>query len=321
MRFLLAAAAAFVLASCAASPDNASFVAGADGNRLYVRWLGHGGDTVVVLHGGPALHHGYLLDALRPLARDRTFLFYDQRARGRSDTVPDTLALSLERDVADLEALRLHYQLEHLTLIGHGWGGGVAARYALAHPDRVERLALVSPFFPRATFLFGVMVMPYEGPDSAAFAGLTTARLEHLDENDPASFCRRYWGAWLSPIPVRDAYATRRLAPAVCDAPPAVLGRIERVKALELQSLGPWDWRPERHGVVAPTLLLQGTGKIWHAAAREWLDRLPQARLVTLAAHPQFPWLDHEREFRAALAAFLDGAWPSGAVAADSARP
>src|SRR2546422_2930863 len=46
--------------------------------------------------------------------------------------------------VVDLEALRGHWGLDRLTVIGYSWGGLLALLYALEHPDRIARLALVS---------------------------------------------------------------------------------------------------------------------------------------------------------------------------------
>jgi pimeloyl-ACP methyl ester carboxylesterase len=47
--------------------------------------------------------------------------------------------------VEDIEALRAELGAERLTLIGPGYGGYVAQRYAMRYPDRVERLLFVSP--------------------------------------------------------------------------------------------------------------------------------------------------------------------------------
>jgi proline iminopeptidase len=41
--------------------------------------------------------------------------------------------------------LRQEWGLEQLTLAGYSWGGLLALLYAVQHPARVERLALVSP--------------------------------------------------------------------------------------------------------------------------------------------------------------------------------
>jgi pimeloyl-ACP methyl ester carboxylesterase len=47
--------------------------------------------------------------------------------------------------VDDIEALRAELGAEQLTIVGPGYGGYVAQRYAMRYPDRVERLLLVSP--------------------------------------------------------------------------------------------------------------------------------------------------------------------------------
>jgi proline iminopeptidase len=113
-----------------------------NGVRLYTRHVGNG-PSVVVLHGGPGAHHDYLLPQYDRLAEGRTLLYYDQRGGGRSP-VPRDVAVGWREHVADLEALRDHWQFERLTLLGYSWGGLLAVLYALEHPDRVARLALVS---------------------------------------------------------------------------------------------------------------------------------------------------------------------------------
>ena len=113
-----------------------------NGVRLYTRHVGNG-PSVVVLHGGPGAHHDYLLPQYDRLAEGRTLLYYDQRGGGRSP-VPRDVAVGWREHVADLEALRDHWRLERLTLLGYSWGGLLAVLYALEHPDRVARLALVS---------------------------------------------------------------------------------------------------------------------------------------------------------------------------------
>src|SRR6058998_2594118 len=114
-----------------------------DGVRLFTRRAGDG-PPVVVLHGGPGAHHDYLLPQYDLLARGRTLLYYDQRGGGRSPVGRDT-PVGWQEHVADLEALRKHWAIDRLTLLGYSWGGLLAVLYALEHPDRVGQLALVAP--------------------------------------------------------------------------------------------------------------------------------------------------------------------------------
>src|SRR5256714_13760701 len=114
-----------------------------NGVRIYTRRVGDGPPPVVVLHGGPGAHHDYLLPQYDRLAHGRTLLYYDQRGGGRS-SVPRETPVGWREHVADLEALRDRWGLDRVTLLGYSWGGLLALLYALEHPARIERLALVS---------------------------------------------------------------------------------------------------------------------------------------------------------------------------------
>src|SRR2546427_499715 len=113
-----------------------------NGVRLYTRRVGHG-PPVVVLHGGPGAHHDYLLPQYDHLAEGgRALLYYDQRGGGRSP-VPRDVPVGWREHVADLEALRVYWELDRLTVVGYSWGGmgePGELRPAPAHPaDLSER--------------------------------------------------------------------------------------------------------------------------------------------------------------------------------------
>jgi proline iminopeptidase len=114
-----------------------------NGVRLYTRRVGDG-PPAVVLHGGPGAHHDYLLPQYDRLARGRALYYYDQRGGGRSPVPPGT-PVGWREQVADLAALRAHWGIDHLTLLGYSWGGLLAVLYALEHPGSIARLALVAP--------------------------------------------------------------------------------------------------------------------------------------------------------------------------------
>jgi len=107
-----------------------------------------------VLHGGPGAHHDYLLpqyDRLAPGGKSRELFYYDQRGGGQSP-VPRETPVGWREHVADLEAIRVSLGIDRLTLCGYSWGGLLALLYFVEYPQRVERLALVSPASPTATY-------------------------------------------------------------------------------------------------------------------------------------------------------------------------
>ena len=104
-----------------------------NGVDLYERRIGSG-DPVVVLHGGPGAHHDYLLPGFDALAAGHELIYYDQRGGGRSPVSRET-PVGWREQVSDLEALRVHWGIERLTLAGYSWGGLLAMLYATEFPQ------------------------------------------------------------------------------------------------------------------------------------------------------------------------------------------
>jgi proline iminopeptidase len=114
----------------------------ADGRTLSYRREGDG--PLLVCHpGGPGFSSRYFGD-LAGLGESFTLILLDPRGTGGSDPPGDPKAYTTEDYVADLDELRAHLGLERVLLLGHSHGGVIAAAYASAHPERVERLVLAS---------------------------------------------------------------------------------------------------------------------------------------------------------------------------------
>jgi proline iminopeptidase len=117
------------------------------GAQLFSLEVGDGPEVAVMLHGGPGASHDYLrpqLDALASPGKRRLF-YYDQRGGGRSPLDAGTPPGTVQDHVADLESVRVQLSLAQLTLVGYSWGGLLAMAYAVEHPERVAKLALISP--------------------------------------------------------------------------------------------------------------------------------------------------------------------------------
>jgi len=97
-----------------------------------------------VLHGGPGGDHSYYKPALDPLTDKMQLVYIDHRGQGRSGR-GDRSTYTLENNVEDLEALRVHLGLDQIVLFGASYGGMVALSYAVRYPQNVSHLiALVT---------------------------------------------------------------------------------------------------------------------------------------------------------------------------------
>ncbi len=114
----------------------------AAGTSIFVRESGSGA-PVVLLHGFPET--GKCWDKVAAaLSAEHRVLAPDLPGYGRSGRPTSYDSATLANTVA---AFMEAADAARATVVGHDWGGGVAFRLALGHPDKVERLAVInSPF-------------------------------------------------------------------------------------------------------------------------------------------------------------------------------
>ncbi|CAN5631946.1 alpha/beta hydrolase [soil metagenome] len=115
----------------------------ANGVRHHVQRLGGGERTVVFIHGLVMDNlSSFYFTLANPLAEDCEVILYDLRGHGMSER-PGT-GYTVGGFVADLAALLDALTITRpVTIVGNSFGGLVALAFAAAHPDRVERLALI----------------------------------------------------------------------------------------------------------------------------------------------------------------------------------
>lgn len=112
--------------------------------KLFCRWIGNG-NPLIVLHGGAGyLTQDYLLPHMTRLAKDNLVVFYDQRGLGRStcDITPEQINLKIY--IEDIETVRRFLGVKKMSILGHSWGSFLGLHYALAHPESIDKLILLS---------------------------------------------------------------------------------------------------------------------------------------------------------------------------------
>lgn len=155
----------------------------AGGVEHWVRVAGAGNDGVplVLLHGGPGeSSYGVERSVGDALAKVVPVVFYDQRGCGRTASA-DPSTYTMEQLVADLEDLRTTLGVERIVPWGVSFGCLLAAEYAVAHSNHVDKLILHAP--PIADPLHpGIWTMRPGAVDPLLTPAERTALRAQLDE-------------------------------------------------------------------------------------------------------------------------------------------
>lgn len=181
------------------------------GGMVYVRGTGlhyveqGTGPPLVLLHGflGSTVTFSELIERLRPHQR---VVALDLPGFGYSDR-----PLDIDRShtaVADLLCTALdRLGIERATVLGHSMGGVIAARLAVAHPERVERLILVGS--PAPDEVRRLPLYPLLRPVLPVLFALILANLPRLRRSlrsltyDPAFITDERWQAYTRPSRLR----------------------------------------------------------------------------------------------------------------------
>ncbi len=276
------------------------------------------GRNVLIIHGGPGLPTREAWPGLELLKDRFRFHYYDQRGCGGSTRPFDRFAsggfsnvgalektLGLGAQIADIERIRRILGDEKLILIGHSFGGLIAALYAAEFPESVESLVLVAP----ATLL----LMPAPGGDlfetvrsrlpAEARASYDAWRRDYMDFGGVFSKSEKQLAA--EQIRFGEFYGL------------AMGGNLKL--ALNAEDVGGWmvraiyfslgsrhDYRPAMRAVTAPALILHGEKDLQpESATRMYADALPNARFEVMQGCSHFPYVENPETFAASLRRFL----------------
>ncbi|MFE2187920.1 alpha/beta fold hydrolase [Streptomyces sp. NPDC059455] len=267
-----------------------------DGTRLAYRVIGDG-DPVVCLPGGPT--DSLYLGDLGGLSTHRQLIILDLRGTGRSAIPEDTSSYRCDHLVNDVEALREHFALPRMDLLGHSAGTNLATQYVARYPKNVSKLALIGPS-PRTVGIeiSGEMrrelaqLRKNEPWFPAAFAALEAiAEGTGSDWEALAPFLRGRW----------DATAQNHHASSQPKNKEAVA-----LFAAE-GAFNPATTRAALAACEVPVLLLAGEFDLNSPpqSAAEFAALFPDATLVVQPGAGHYPWLDDADQFVATTAAFL----------------
>lgn len=277
--------------------------------RLFIHGEGEG-EPLVVVHGGPLLDHTYLLESLRPLARDHRLVFFDQRLSGRSDGDVDPDSVRLDRFVEDIEGLRETLGLGRIHLLGHSWGGLLALRYALEHPERLRSLILVSPMAPSASL---------RSEEEAAMA----ARMVPGDTAGMGALRASLAGPSMDPDTVEEllrlSFRSQLFDPSRAEELEFVIPGDYGARSRQFSALGGelsgYDLAAGLESLHVPALVIYGEAEPGADIGGEALRRgIPNARLHRIPEAGHFAFLEQPVTFRGLVRMFLSADPPAADV-------
>ena len=109
----------------------------------YVRRGEASGTPVVLIHGASGNVRDWELSILPGLAQTHDVIAFDRPGFGYSDALPDH-GWKLTDQIAHLRMALAELNVAKHILVGHSYGGSLAMRWALDHPDDLHGVVLIS---------------------------------------------------------------------------------------------------------------------------------------------------------------------------------
>lgn len=283
--------------------DETGFIPVEGDSRIFYQKIGEGEQVVVVPF------HLFRFNSFKHLAKNRTMIFYDPRNRGRSDRFEKTENITIQSDVEDLEKLRRHFGLKKMTLIGQSYLATMVVLYALKYPQYVEKIIQIAPppleidkKFPKE--LTAQDETPVPDPKEAE--KIAELRKQGYHKTNPKDFCEKDWAVTRT-ILVGDPKNAERLE-SPCDFPNEWAENLARHWGNLYPSLQKLNVpKSEIARVKVPVLTIHGTQdrQAAYGAGKEWVEMLPNARLLTVKGAAHVPQADEPTYVFSAIENFL----------------
>jgi pimeloyl-ACP methyl ester carboxylesterase len=118
-----------------------------NGTKIHYATLGEG-EPVLFVHGFPDFWYSWR-HQMATLAPHFKTVAMDTRGYNLSDKPEGVDNYRMENLLADINAIIDDLGVSQVNLVGHDWGGAIAWQFAMAYPDKVERLIILNLTHPK----------------------------------------------------------------------------------------------------------------------------------------------------------------------------
>lgn len=260
-----------------------------DGVRIY--YEEHGTGRPVVLAYGIGGNAGMWEPNVAALAARHRLILWEPRGHARSECPEDPARVTFRHWVLDLRDLLDHLGLGQAVVGGLSLGGGIATRFTLAHPERVQALIIVDSSSASGLPLSPANLVMRARSIEVVLAQGVDAMAEFAIASNPNVAGR----IKLDPKARDEVFAMYRML--------APIGYANALRAL-LQM----DYITERLSEIrVPTLLVCGDEDPSLGPMRVIAGKIPHARFVLLSPAGHFANRDQPEAFNRAVLDFLGG--------------
>jgi len=295
-------AAVFILSMHLINPLNAAenINEGMAGD-IYYQSFGEG-KPVLIINGGPGLDsEGFATVAKAVAAQGFQAILFDQRGTGRSPlAVIDKNTVTMDLMVADMEQIRKKLKLKQWTILGHSFGGMLAAHYASRHPQQVEKLIFSSSGGLDLDFVADIQPRIRQKLSLQQQTEMAAYQLKQsLGDSSAATNEKRV--NILAQAYVQD----KSKAPLVAARLKVVNMQLNQLVFADMARIK-FDHKQSFASFTQPVLVLQGDQDIISIHTAEKTQRsFPNAKLEILKNCAHYGWLDQPEPYYRVLFAFL----------------
>ncbi len=269
--------------------------------KLHYKIFGEG-MPLLIINGGPGFNSDGFIPLAKEFGKKYMAIIYDQRGTGQS--VMEQLNnenITMDLMVEDMEVLRKHLKLEEWTILGHSFGGLMAAYYTSKHPDKVKGIVFSSSggLDLGLTSYVGQRVNSLLTQEERDSLNYWTNKMSQGDNSYHARYRR---GLALAPAYVYN----REFIPAIAERLTQSNMQINGMVWSDLRRIN-YDTKEELREFKNPVLIIQGKNDILTVETAQIAHEvLPNSKLVTLDKCGHYGWLDRREAFFREIHAFLN---------------